>query len=40
MRAGATSFRLVSGAAPVVATRHWFLELRWWWKSRLGLAKV
>jgi hypothetical protein len=34
LHTGATSFRLVGGAAPVAATRHWFLELRWWWKKQ------
>jgi hypothetical protein len=33
-RADAASFRLVGGTAPIAATRHWFLELRWWWKEQ------
>jgi hypothetical protein len=39
MRAGAASFCLVGGAAPVAATRHWFLELRWWWKKQTWVGK-
>jgi hypothetical protein len=32
-------FRLVGGTAPVVAARHWFLELRWWWKRQAWIGK-
>jgi hypothetical protein len=37
--AGATPFRLGGGAAPVAATCHWFLELRWWWKKQAWIGK-
>jgi hypothetical protein len=37
--AGAAPFRLVGGAAPVAAARHWFLELRWWWKRQTWIGK-
>jgi hypothetical protein len=33
MCACVTSFCLVGDAVLVAATRHWFLELRWWWKK-------
>jgi hypothetical protein len=38
-RADATPFRLGGGAVHVVATRHWFLELRWWWKRQAWIGK-
>jgi hypothetical protein len=37
--AGATPFCLVGGATPVGATRHWFLELRWWWKRQAWIGE-
>jgi hypothetical protein len=37
--AGAAPFRFVGGAAPVAATRHWFLELRWWWNRKAWIGK-
>jgi hypothetical protein len=37
--AGAAPFCLFGGASPVAATRHWFLELRWWRKRQAWIGK-